>query len=284
MMYSAFGDESHDDTKKRVFSVGALFGDDEDWNTLVPLWIDRTGGKAFHATDCDSDQGAHAGDSHRSNKRLYADLTKIIAKSKLLGYAATVNLTDYSRIFPNPFDPNDPYYLCFSDVIFNLVEIGYLCVPQGKTKFAFDNNFDVDYNAAQLFYYMAKLPEYKFNEFLEEVRFISHNDPRIQAGDLLTREAMKDMDNEIGPVNRPRRLSMLALRDAKRFVFRRLERPFFEELRIKAEGLGKLPGATMTQYREWLEKYGYTDNTSNRIRYLSYMDALARGKQAGGVG
>jgi hypothetical protein len=30
-MYSVFGDESHDETKSRVFAVAAIFGSEDDW-------------------------------------------------------------------------------------------------------------------------------------------------------------------------------------------------------------------------------------------------------------
>lgn len=126
------------------------------------------------------------------------------------------------------------------------------------------------------------LPEYRFHDFLNsEVGFASQSDPRIQAADLVAREAMKDMDNDIGPMKRPRRLSMDTLLQTKRFQFRRLELPFFEDLRRKADDMGSLPGAKMSQYRQWLSDHKYNDNTSNRIRYLAYIDSSAREAKKG---
>jgi hypothetical protein len=56
-MLCAYGDESSDETKQRVFAVGAVVGAEEQWVELEAKWVDRTGGTPFHANDCDSNQG-----------------------------------------------------------------------------------------------------------------------------------------------------------------------------------------------------------------------------------
>jgi hypothetical protein len=275
VVYSVFGDESHDETKRRVFSVSGLFGTDKDWEDLVDAWVKRTGGKVFHAAACESDSEEFAGIDHSENLKLYADLTTILTKTNLLGYTATMNLADYSALFPTVFDPNDPYYFCFSNVIFHFVEVGYLSIPQDKVKFTFDQNLETDYNGGAIYNYMVHLPEWKGREYLaDEVSFTSRKSPRIQAADLVAREGMKHMDNQISPTRCPARRSIAALLTTRRFLFRQLTRPFFEQLWKRAHEMRFLPGAKMSEYRAWLGKNGYTDNTSNRIRYQSYIDAL----------
>ena len=54
MMFSIYGDESHDSKKERVFVVAALLGDSIQWLNLRSLWTERTGGRIFHAADCES--------------------------------------------------------------------------------------------------------------------------------------------------------------------------------------------------------------------------------------
>ena len=59
-MLSAFGDESFDEGKQRVFAVAALFGNQQTWDALELKWIARTGGVVFHAAECESDMGDFA--------------------------------------------------------------------------------------------------------------------------------------------------------------------------------------------------------------------------------
>src|SRR5580658_10039656 len=68
-----YGDESSDETHERVYAVAGLFGSQEQWDDLGAKWLTRTGGKIFHAGDCDSDGGDFKVTSHRENKDLYRD-------------------------------------------------------------------------------------------------------------------------------------------------------------------------------------------------------------------
>ena len=43
-MLSAFGDESHDSTKKRIFTVAGLLGDESQWASFRQAWNARLGG------------------------------------------------------------------------------------------------------------------------------------------------------------------------------------------------------------------------------------------------
>ena len=50
IVLSVFGDESTDQTARRVFTVAGIAGTQEEWDALEPVWIKRTGGRAFHAS------------------------------------------------------------------------------------------------------------------------------------------------------------------------------------------------------------------------------------------
>jgi hypothetical protein len=272
-MYSVFGDESQDETKQRVFAVSGIFGSREEWDTLADDWRQRTGGRVFHATDCDSDQGEFANIDHKENKKLYKDLITLLANTKMCGYTVTMDLTAYREFFPKAHDPHDPYYLGFHEVIVRFANMAFVSIPQDQVEFTFDIHFEREYNSAELYNYMRHLPEWEGEDLVaEKISFVTRGNPRIQAADLVAREGMKHMDNRIGPVRRPERLSMLALKKTKRFWFKELERDFFQGLIKRTNLLRDLPGADATKYRDWLESKGLTDNTSNRIQYQCHLD------------
>src|ERR1700684_4053895 len=71
---SAFGDESSDAKRQRVFAVSAIFGDQNQWDNLEVKWRQRLPeGIDFHAAECESDQGDFARFEHGQNKELYKD-------------------------------------------------------------------------------------------------------------------------------------------------------------------------------------------------------------------
>src|ERR1035437_1693861 len=43
VMYSVFGDESHDEKRQRVFAVAGLFGSHEDWAQIEARWLAACG-------------------------------------------------------------------------------------------------------------------------------------------------------------------------------------------------------------------------------------------------
>ncbi len=276
-MRSVFGDESQDESKQRVFSVAGIFGSSDEWDSFAGEWMRRTGGRIFHAADCESDQGEFSKTEHisktehKDNQELYKDLTVLLTKTKFMGYAASIDLTAYREFFPRATDPNDPYYFCFYAVIEKFSELNFHCIPLDKVEFTFDQNWKVQHNASELYQCMRSLPEWKGYDLLsDKVSYTTRDNPRIQAADLFAREGMKRLDHRIGPVRRIRR-SLLALEGTKRFAFFELGREYFRSLIEKANLLRDLPSADMIKYREWLEKNGICDNTSNRIRYHNHM-------------
>jgi hypothetical protein len=276
---TAFGDESSDESHERVFSVGAVFGDESQWDKLQSKWVERTGGAEFHAAECDSDQGDYKRSSHGENKQLYKDLTLLLAQSGLWGYGVALDLISQRKYMPDLL-PESPYYKCFGEVVIFFTHRAVMYVPREQVKFTFDRRLETQYNATALYDYMAKLPEWRDSEYLhDEIAFASRKTVGVQVADLWAREVMKRLDNEIGPVKRNPRKAFEALRGTGRFGATLYAGEYFDGLNraIKAMDNTGEPGAFRSgDYKNWLQKHGLTDTYGNRVRYTSQYDAIQR--------
>jgi hypothetical protein len=273
IMYTVYGDESHDETQQRVFAVAGLFGDETAWESVKKRWADRTGGKLFHAVDCESDTGDFADSPHSENLRLYKDLAKLLANSNLLGYGHAMDIGEFFALFPEAVE-NQPYYMCFQEVVTRFAQYTSVCIPPDKVECIFDLNHDVEYNAALLYSYMVNLPEWKFHQFLaDKISFASRKEPGIQMADLVARETMKHMDNIVGPVKRLPRLSMRALARTRRFKFDFFPKEYFQDLK---RNIGRLirPGGSISEYKKWREGHSLVDNAANRLRYMTWLRSM----------
>ena len=137
-------------------------------------------------------------------------------------------------------------------------------------KFTFDHRQE-EYNTGVLYY------DYESLEWNEHI-FFDHasvwKNPKIQVADLVARETMKGLDNEIGPVKREYRKSLVALATTgKRFEFDYLHREYFFDLKSKMADLSRLSGFDESDYLRWLQKYKLGDNLQNIYRFLNWFDA-----------
>lgn len=271
-MLQVFGDESHDPKSERVFAAAALFGTEEQWATFRERWTERLGGRVFHASDCETDHGEFAATDHAENLKLYADLTKILAESKLLGFGSAMDLAAHSEFFAGT--PADiPYYRCFRDVVFQCGKWAKWAIPADTAEFYFDQRVESDYNAGVLYGHIGSLPDLDCAPFLRSpLKIASRSDVGIQAADLYAREVMKHLDNTVGPVKRPMRRSMEALQKTKRFGCDLHLREFFEDFRKKFDCIAVKAGMSVDHYREWLRLNGQADSISSRHRYLIDLD------------
>lgn len=265
-MWQVFGDESHDPKNERVFVVAALFGIEEQWADFGKAWTARIGGRIFHASDCETDHGEFADTPHDENLRLYADLTKILAASKLLGFGSAMDLKAHNEFFAGT--PADiPYYRCFRDVIWQ-------CGKWAKW-------VESDYNAGVLYDHIASLPDWDCAKYLRTpLEISSRAEVGIQAADLYAREVMKHLDNTIGPTRRPMRRSMAALQATKRFGCDLHLREFFGDFRRKFDSLAVKTGMNVEHYRQWLGQHGQADTISSRHRYLIDLDGAEAAAQS----
>lgn len=108
-----FGDESADSKQERVFAVAAVFGTEDEWALAIRDWLRRTRGLPFHATDCEAVQG----EERQASLDLYRDLTQILVKSHLVGFAVALDMASYREFFPDVFVPDWGYFKALSDVI-----------------------------------------------------------------------------------------------------------------------------------------------------------------------
>lgn len=265
-MLSAFGDESADEKEQYVFAVGGVVAQRGEWDELKLAWDERNQGfPTFHAANCESAREEYKGLDVGACKELYADLVRLLAEAKgLLGFASAVSLPDYRKAFPElPMDL--PYFLCFSRVLNHFTEVSFLSVPQEVAEVTFDHSRH-EYNATELCRLIAEDSEWRFfGHFDGDVRFSCRkNSSELQVADLIAREGMKHLYNQIGPDKRGTRRSINALADTKRFKFEFMQHVALSGLKSKADALH----SENTDYRGWLEMRGLVDNLSNRLKYL----------------
>lgn len=91
--------------------------------------------------------------------------------------------------------------------------------------------------------------------------------------DLIAREAMKDLDRDVGPHSFPRRKSKVALESDGHFRFLKLGREYCAKLKELIVELDLESG-----YTTWLHDTGRVqnghshDNWYNRFTYLAWLD------------
>ena len=267
-MYTVFGDESADETKARVFAVSGVFGSAKDWDELKNVWVERTGGKIFHAADCETNQGDFSGASDSENKALYKDLTRLLCNSRLMGKSHAIDMAAWKSYFSGA--PDDmPYLTCFRNVVYDCGTLAMLSVPQDDVEFTFDQHPETEYNAGVLYTYMAKMKGWSGSPFLSgKVSFASRKYVGIQVADLLAREGMKHLDNVVGTAKRLTRRSMGALLATKRFQFHFVLAEHLESFVGNMDHVSQQLGVDYSDFRQWLDDNGLVFNMSNLHKYM----------------
>jgi uncharacterized protein DUF3800 len=261
-MLKVFGDESADETQTRVFAVAGLVGHESDWSAVEGEWLRRTKGEVFHAADCE----------HHGNLELYKELTQILARSRVAGRAVALDLTAVREYFPGtPLDIG--YYKCFIMVIQWLVD-NVAAKMHESIEFTFDGRRHSEYNAKKFYESMISMPDWANRSLMgATISFASRDNPRIQMADLVAREAMKDLDNQIGPTLRRRRKSITALFTDGHFNFGVIDRNYCASWRATKDRLETEQGIGEKSLAAWLSMNGLTDNWANRICYIGFLQA-----------
>jgi len=274
-MILVYGDDSADEKQERVCAVAGVVGTILAWRSIERQWIVREDGIEFHAKDCDSDQGDFKKFSHNDNKQLYRDLTTLIAESHLHGYGLAIDLMAASRHFPKAAD--FAYYRCFLRVM----QMMKNCAKANKevADFTFDMRMQSEHNAG-LLYGITKEYEPEWSPHLaEKVTFeFARKNPRIRVADLVAREVMKALDNQIGPVKREIRKSWKALHDTGRFHAEAFSEDWFADLKKHYAELEKTVGFCEQDYMNWLSARKRQHNVTNMflfVRDMSKRDADA---------
>lgn len=272
-MLTTYGDDSYDEMQSRVCAVAGVLGRRDDWDALEKEWLDRTNGVVFHAVDCESDRGVYRNIPHRENQKLYEDLTKIIARSRVFGVGHAIDIAQHNTIFPDLL-PDSVYFWCFRRVVLGCAEHTSFCVPREQVEFVFDHHVDREYNAATMYRHMTVAPEWPNREFLaDKISFACRRTVGIQVADLVAREGMKELDNAVGPKSRAKRESLLALLRTGRFQFSMYGQEYFASLRrhIKKEEDDPQSPMKRALYAEWLVKKKLIDTHSNKLKYVEQL-------------
>jgi hypothetical protein len=266
-VFFVYGDDSSDEKKERVLAIGVVIGTEENWKPVESKWELRNGGIPFHAKDCESDWGDFQPFTHQENKQRYRDMTTILVESELGGFGASIDLAAQNRLFPGSLEHS--YFRAFSAV---LQQIKWVSIKYNEvSKFAFDINVDQQFNAAYLYESVRKNDPEALSHFDPAISFAPAREyPRLQAADLMAFEAMKALDNTIGPKPR-RRGSWEALRATERFEVHSFSEDWFAGLKRELENLESGFGYTREDYRKWLKDTNRQDNVSNRYYFTNMM-------------
>jgi hypothetical protein len=274
VLYSVYGDESHDATSERIFAVAGVIGARVQWDLMEGFWSQRLGGTIFHAADCESDQGYFANTPHNENLDLYKDLTQLLAVSHLVGYGAAIDVAAANNFFPDRIGES-PYHKCFAHV---LIELGqYVCesLPGHTVDFTFDQRLETNYSAGQLYAWIAGDPDWEVSRVMaDKISFATRKTPAIQVADLFAREVMKESERLMGATSRVRRKSFEALAETKRFGFDFMGREYFQDFKNKLPELLERSGLKMEDYFAWAASKGLTDCWTTRTKYAAHMQVV----------
>ena len=262
ILYNVYGDESHDGRASIIYVVSGLFGDDADWDTATSAWTEITKGKEFHAREWASPPE-------------YRALCRVICNSKLIAFAAGMDLTEYQTIFPNPVDQL-PYYFCFYKVVEHMAGIAYGCIPREKVKFTFDRNLDVKHNATFLYDSLIKVPEFQHWDMLaDKPEFSTRKDPRIQMADMVARESMNWLRTTVTGNAATRTTCLASLVESHRLHWHQFDRTYFAQRVAHVQKLVE-QGHPIGNFEQWRRAHNCQDTTENRTRYQVEIDEKLR--------
>jgi len=193
----------------------------------------------------------------------------LIAQSGTKGYGIALDLASYKRFFPD-VPQGVSYYLAFTHVVHHFIQRGSASAPAA---FTFDHRKESDYNAGRLYDHLINRPDWAEHPFLDtKVPFDSRQNPRIQIADLVARETMKVLDNQIGPKTRPMRKSIRALDESLRFSFDLWGKDWFRSYSESMPELERVTGLRRQDYQTWLENQKLIDNESNKLRFIVWRE------------
>ena len=265
----AYGDESMDETFQRVCAVAAIIGTENQWKYLEDRWLERTKNIPFHANECDTDHGIYSSNPHEENKALYRDLVTILAESELKGYAAVIDLLGMAEVYPSPTIAHRMYFRGLLEVVEGMSMCAGKCGELAEL--TFDSRQESDHNAGLMY---AHLRENNLNWKTRLAPKLSFNakskdeaNARLESADIFAREAMKDLDNKIGPNQRKTRLSWTALENTKRFALEIFDKKHFQGLEAEFDRSGGWYKQALAGYPEWLRAKNKEDNLTNYFEY-----------------
>lgn len=252
VMLSVYGDESADGKEERVFAVAGVMGWESDWQKAEAKWIERTGGEVFSAAKCE----------HQKKFDLYRDLTVILAEN-LGGYGAALDLAAFRRTFPQVPNLDQGFYGCFMRVVHLLTETA--TTHKESIEFTFHHRQKSEFNTGQLYDAIVNMPEWEANSFMSQtISFTSDKNPRIQMADLVARETMKGLDNQLLGFPPREYMKILCARGFKMHI---LGKEYCAGWKIETDNDPELAQLLA----DFLNKNRLIDNPSNRIRFIHWI-------------
>jgi len=271
-MLSIYGDESQS-SKQRVFAIAGLLGSAEQWTALRKQWAERTGGRIFHAADCESGYGEYKNEPEEERHRLHRSLTRILAESGVIGWGIGMDREGSRREFPQAM--RDQYFhSCFLRTVRKLAEYASQCIPQDDVEFIFDRHPETEHNTSLLYKQVVESEDWATKpRMAKELVFSSRMEIGIQAADLWARELMKRLDGELFSDRYISRIQWQSLYVTRRFGGDFLMAEHYQDLKRQMADLQIKSGVNETEYGAWLRERRLPDNQSNRILYVGYVNA-----------
>lgn len=275
VMLSVFADDSSDEKCESIFAIAGIMGTEEEWDAFEVNWVRITGGKIFHATDCESGYADYKNIPHKQRLLEYKNLIKLLTQSNMMGIGVAVDIEAFRHYLSNALE-DGPYYNCFMRTISFFVKLASLIIPQQKVRFTFDINHKTQYNAAFLYNnYLINHKDLKEALFADEIGFATSKAVGIQVADLFARETMKYFYNRLGSDTRPVRLSIYELLKTNRFKCYCYDKGYFKNLKKHIEAFKKnYDMKEHEDYNKWLLKHKRLDNTENRTKFLIYLESM----------
>jgi hypothetical protein len=267
VMYCGYGDESRDGKGTAVYAVAGIFGHENDWKAIRRPWKKRLGGRVFHAVDCENGRGSFTDLRETERKELYRDLVQLFVDSKLLASAQAIDVAAYKTVFTSEFE-HAPYLWLFGNTVTRMAAYASLSVRRQHVKVTFDRN-NVQHNAALLYDFIRRSKKNQSVAHLlsDEIAFATKETLGIQVADLVAREVMKRLEDDL--LNKRRvRASYAALRACKRCEFKFLRENDFVEAKTFLNHLPNSDKFSMKQYREWVADSGLHDCLTNRVHFI----------------
>ncbi len=275
IMFLVYGDESLDETQSRVCAVAGLVGAEMAWDLLEQRWKQLHGIIPFHANHCESDQGDYApapnddpNQKHKQNQELYKASVILLAESEIGGFASAYDLAAQKSEFPPPMAP-PVYYQPFVDVLQAMRN--FAAERDDMAELTFDSRVESEHNAGLIYANLRENSPTWRERLAEKISFVSsRTNSRIQIADLFAREAMKALDNQVGPHARPIRKSLKCLQDTGRFVVVGFGANYFRAVKADMDNLCDIWGSVPQDYRKWLKERNRQDSLTNYFQFLQW--------------
>jgi hypothetical protein len=136
-------------------------------------------------------------------------------------------------------------------------------------KMTFASRIESQFNESEIYAYLQESGLYWRERLASKVEFeCARSNPRIQVADLFAREAMKNLDNDLGPVKRATRRSWECLTASGHFHVQNYGEEYFRDLGEKRDTLERVLGIGIEEYGRWLDGARVPACFTSYLRFL----------------